>query len=125
MARRTPLTVRAALVDLDVATATGRDLPFVRPNCPLCDTPLTQHVSGTRRPLRHFTCPACGWWLHVSVATIRDAIQGAADPDDGDDTAGASNGSIWFNSETGKLVLHPTEWDRRRRHSLARAQGAV
>ena len=97
MARRMPPTVRAALHQLAIATATGRDLP-----------------------LRHFDCPVCGWWLIISAAAIRDAIEGAADPDDGDDTAGASNGSVWFNAETGKLVLYPTEWDRRHgRHSLA------
>lgn len=120
MARRMPPTVRAALHQLAIATATGRDLPFLYDACPLCNTPLNQHVSGSLRPLRHFDCPVCGWWLIISAAAIHDAIEGAADPDDGDDTAGASNGSVWFNAETGKLVLYPTEWDRRHgRHSLA------
>ncbi|MFA5409265.1 MAG: hypothetical protein WC343_10895 [Bacilli bacterium] len=123
--RRTPPTVRAALHQLAIATATGRDLPFIRPVCPLCGAPLTQDVSGTLRPLRHFSCSACGWWLIVSVAAIRYAIEGAADPDDGDDTASASNGSVWFNAETGKLVLYPTEWDRKKALRRSREKEAT
>ena len=125
MARRTPPTVRAALAALDTATATGKDLPFLYDACPLCNTPLNQHVSGTLRPLRHFCCDRCGWWLTISVTAIREAITGAADPD-GDDTRGGSNGSVWFNGETGKLILYPTEWDRKHRQErISRAQGAV
>ncbi len=129
MARRTPPTVRAALASLDAATATGKDLPFLYDACPLCNTPINQHVSGTLRPLRHFDCPSCGWWLIISAAAIREAIEGAADPDS-DNTAGGSNGEVWFNVETGKLILCPTEWDRKHRQEFiaraeARAQGAV
>jgi hypothetical protein len=120
MARRTPLTVRKALVELEVATTTGRDLPIVFPGCPLCDAPISQDITGNYRPLRHFFCPACGWWLIISAAAIREAITGAADPE-GDDTAGGSNGSVWFNAETGKLILIPTEWDRARRRQQSRA----
>jgi predicted RNA-binding Zn-ribbon protein involved in translation (DUF1610 family) len=125
MARRTPPTIRAALAALDTATATGKDLSIVFPGCPVCGNPLKQHISGNLRPLRHFDCPSCGWWLIISSDAIRGAILGAADPDDGEDTAGGSNGTVWFNSETGKLILYPTDWDRKRRKEILASTGGV
>ncbi len=122
MTPRLPPRARAALAALSRATSTGRDLEIVTADCPLCDTPLQQSISGTRRPLRHFNCPSCGWWLTVSAASLREVVLRSADPDDECDTIGAQNGEIWYNTETGKYVLFPTEWDRRAARATARGR---
>jgi hypothetical protein len=67
----------------------------------------------------------------IEDTQIREAILGSTDPDDGDDTAhGSGCGYVWYNSETGKLVIYADDAVYRRRNEYlaraeARAQGAI
>lgn len=123
MARRMTRTIRDALAAFDIASPRHRDLPFLIPRCPLCHGLIAQSTTGERRILRHFTCPACGFWVIVEDAAIRESILGSADRDDDNDHAhGHGFGYLWFNAETGKLILYPTDAAyRRRQEFLARA----
>ncbi|MDD5076265.1 MAG: hypothetical protein PHS18_04175 [Sphaerochaetaceae bacterium] len=118
MARKKPETVARALNELSIAVSRAWDIPFVLPRCPFCGGVIFQAQTGERHPLRHFDCLVCGWWLIIDAELIRGAILGSADPD-GDDHAGGSNGEVWFNSETGKLILYPTDQERRDRKAAA------
>ena len=114
MVRRNPPNIGRALNELSVAVSRAREIPFLFDRCPFCEGHISQTQSGERHPLRHFDCTGCGWWLIIDAERIREAITGAADPD-GDDHAGGSHGSVWFNAETGKLILYPTDQERRAR----------
>ena len=112
--RRNSETIARALSELSVAVSRARDILFVFDRCPICDGHISQSQSGERHPLRHFDCTGCGWWMIIDAEEIRGAITRSAGPD-GDDMASGSNGSVWFNSETGKLIVYPTDQERRAR----------
>lgn len=122
MARRMTTTIRAARAAFELASSQRRPLPILIPDCPICKAPIFQATTGERRIMRHFVCHSCGLWTMIDDADIRAAIIASSDRDEDDHAYGHGFMYLWFNAETGRLILYPTDAAiRRRQEFLARA----